>query len=324
MHFMVQPSILWFATAGRQTAGGIRHEEEPMAARLNKFIDRLESGVVSFGEIIHPDVRLAQRLGDSDLDWVWFATEHDEQDYRLLADCLAHMVSRPRIRLTGDVMAGPAPMVGLPPQAGTRAPWMVTQALDLGFMVVHQARVQTPDDVAALVRAARYPSGDSGEGPDGARGYGPMGAPRYWGCADIDDYLRKADLWPLNPDGELVLLVTVEDAVGLSNVDDIVRVPGLGGIILGTSDVTMSKFGRLGRGADTTWTDEADRVVLRAARKAGIAVGTATGSSEHAQAKAVEQGYTFVIGRGPNYLPLDLHEQRVAVPSPARAIRPVD
>ena len=295
-----------------------------MAQRLNRFIERLESGVVSFGEIIHPDVRLAQRLGDSDLDWVWFATEHDEQNYRLLSDCLAHMISRPRIRLTGEVMSGPAPMIGLPPHAGSRSPWMVTQALDLGFMVVHQARVQTPEDVAALVCAARYPVGESGEGPAGSRGYGPMGAPRYWGCTDIDEYLGLADVWPLNPDGEILLLVTVEDATGLANVEDIVKVPGLGGIILGTSDVTMSKYGRLGRGSDAAWTREAERTVLRAARNTGIAVGTAAVASEAALAKAVDEGYTFVISRGDNYLALNLHEQHIVLPPEQRKIRPAD
>jgi 4-hydroxy-2-oxoheptanedioate aldolase len=294
-----------------------------VAQRLNRFIDRLESGVVSFGEIIHPDVRLAQRLGDSDLDWVWFATEHDEQNYRLLADCLAHMISRPRIRLTADAMAGPAPMIGLPPHAGSRNPWMVTQALDLGFMVVHQARVQTPEDVGALVSAARYPIGDGGDGPAGTRGYGPMGAPRYWGCSDVREYLEKADVWPLSPEGEILLLVTVEDAAGLARIDDIVKVPGLGGIILGTSDVTLSKFGRLGLGSNAAWTDEAESTVLRAARNAGIAVGTAAIASEAAMAKAVDQGYTFVISRGDNYLPLNLHAQHIALPLEKRAVRPV-
>ena len=41
-----------------------------MPRRLNKFIDRLESGVVAITEIVHPDACLAQRLGDPDLDWV--------------------------------------------------------------------------------------------------------------------------------------------------------------------------------------------------------------------------------------------------------------
>jgi 4-hydroxy-2-oxoheptanedioate aldolase len=295
-----------------------------MAQRLNRFIERLESGVVSFGEIIHPDVRLAQRLGDSDLDWVWFATEHDEQNFRLLSDCLAHMISRARIRLTGEVMSGPAPMIGLPPHAGSRNPWMVTQALDLGFMVVHQARVQTPDDVAALVHAARYPPGESASGPSGSRGYGPMGAPRYWGCTNVLEYLRKADLWPLDPYGELVIIVTVEDETGLANVEEIVKVPGLGGIILGTSDLTMSKFGRLGLGSDSAWTSEAQRTALGLARSAGIAVGTASAASEAALAKAVDDGYTFVVSRGDNYLALNLHEQRIALSPEQRTIRPAD
>jgi 4-hydroxy-2-oxoheptanedioate aldolase len=294
-----------------------------VAQRLNKFIDRLESGVVSCGEIIHPDVRLAQRLGDSDLDWVWFATEHDELNFRLLSDCLAHMISRPQIRVTREVVSGPAPMIGLPAHAGKRNPWMVTQALDLGFMVVHQARVQTPEDVAALVAAARYPIGASGTGPPGTRGYGPMGAPRYWGCTDVPEYLQKADVWPLNPDGEILLLVTVEDAAGLDRVEDIVKVPGLGGIILGTSDITIAKFGPLGLGSTSEWLAEAEARVRKAARNAGIAVGTAALASEAALAKAVDEGYTFVISRGENYLPLNLHEQRIALPLEQRAVRPV-
>lgn len=295
-----------------------------MPRRLNKFIDRLESGVVAIGEIVHPDARLAQRLGDSDLDWVWFATEHDEQDYRLLSDCLAHMISRPRIRLTGNAMCGPAPVVGLPPHAGARNPWMVTQALDIGFMVVHQARVQSSEDVEALVRAARYPVGEDGVGPSGSRGYGPMGAPRYWGCADVQEYLRMADVWPLNPEGELLLLVTVEDAAGLDRVEDIVKVPGLGGIILGTSDLTMSKFGRLALDSRHAWTAEVERRVCRAAHNAGIAVGTATVATEAGLTEAVEQGYTFVIIRGDNYVPLNLAERRIPLAEERRRVHQVD
>jgi hypothetical protein len=63
--------------------------------------------------------------------------------------------------------------------------------------------------------------------------------------------------------------------------------------------------------------------VLRAARNAGIAVGTAAIASEAAMAKAVDQGYTFVISRGDNYLPLNLHAQHIALPLEKRAVRPV-
>jgi 4-hydroxy-2-oxoheptanedioate aldolase len=228
------------------------------------------------------------------------------------------------MRATGDAMAGPTPMIGLPPHAGSRSPWMITQALDYGFMVVHQARVQCADDVIALVNAARYPQGEDAPEPRGHRGYGPMGAPRYWGCASIAEYLEKADVWPLNPDGEILLLVTVEDAEGLGNIEEIVRVPGLGGVIFGTSDGAMSKFGRMSQGIDHEWTAEADQRVLRAARNAGLAVGTAPGPSVEAVDRAIEKGYTFIIGRGDNYLPLSLDEVRIPVPPDRRRVRAVE
>jgi 4-hydroxy-2-oxoheptanedioate aldolase len=292
-------------------------------ARLNRFIDRLEAGVVAFGEVVHPEVRLAQRLGDSDLDWVWFGTEHAPPDFSLLADCLQHLISRPRIRLSGQAVTGPAPMIGLPPGAATTSRWMVGLALDCGSMALHQARVQTPEDVLDLVSAARYPQGVHGSGPPGSRGYGPMGAPRYWGCTSIDEYLERADVWPLNPDGELLLLVTIEDDLGLANVEDIVRVPGLGGVIFGSSDAAMAKFGPRRSEVDPAWVAEAEDRVLRAGRDAGIAVGTAPGPSEEAMFGAIERGYTFVINRGSNYLPLDLDDRHVPVPAERRAVRPV-
>jgi 4-hydroxy-2-oxoheptanedioate aldolase len=324
MHFMVAPSILWFNVLQFTTAlVPYPVGRGAVTGRVNKFIERLESGVVAFGEIVHPELGLAQRVGDSDLDWVWYATEHTSLDFPLLANCLHHMVSRSRIRATGDVMAGPTPMIGLPSHAGTRNPWMVMQALDYGFMAIHQARVQSAADVTALVRAARYPQGQDAPEPDGQRGYGPMGAPRYWGCASVSEYLEKADVWPLDPDGEILLLVTIEDAAGLRNIDEIVKVPGLGGVIFGTSDGTMSRFGRLGQPVDQQWTAEADRHVLRAARNAGIAVGTAPGTSDESISRAIEQGYTFIIGRGENYVPFSPTDVRVRVPHDGRAVRPV-
>jgi hypothetical protein len=76
MHFMVQPSILWSAAVGDVSLAGIDcHEASPVAQGLNTFVERLESGVVSCGEIIHPDVRLAQRVREADPDRAWRTTE---------------------------------------------------------------------------------------------------------------------------------------------------------------------------------------------------------------------------------------------------------
>jgi 4-hydroxy-2-oxoheptanedioate aldolase len=127
----------------------------------------------------------------------------------------------------------------------------------------------------------------------------------------------------LDPDGEILILVTIEDAEGLRNIDEIVKVPGLGGVIFGTSDGAMSRFGRMSQPVDDQWTAEADQRVLRAARNAGIAVGTAPGPSDQAISRAMEEGYTFIIGRGDNYLPFSVNDVRVRVPHDDRGIRTV-
>ena len=294
-----------------------------MARRLNKFIDRLESGVVAFGEIVHPDVRLAQRLGDSDLDCVWFATEHDEQDYRLLSNCLAHMISRPRIRLTGDGFCGPTPMIGLPRHAGARHPWMVTQALDLGFMMVHQARVQTPDDVEALVPRRATRSARRGSARRAAAGTGRWAPP-------VLGMYRRAGI----PAARGRVAARPRGRTPHSRHCGGQRRPRSGGghrqgsrarghhprhqrrhDVEVRSSGPRRRAGLDGRGGPPGPSGGPQR---------GLAVGTAAVATEDGLTQAVDKGYTFVISRGDNYVPLNLSERRVALAEEGRRVRPVE
>ncbi|HMF96197.1 MAG TPA: hypothetical protein VKE96_17965, partial [Vicinamibacterales bacterium] len=52
-------------------------------------------------------------------------------------------------------------------------------------------------------------------------------APSYWGMSE-QEYKRKADLWPLNPDGELLNWTIVESREGLAHVREIAAVKGIG------------------------------------------------------------------------------------------------
>ena len=56
----------------------------------------------------------------------------------------------------------------------------------------------------------------------------------------MDDYVDKADVWPLNPDGELLLGVKVEDKYALANVDESLKVPGIGFAEWGPGDMSLS------------------------------------------------------------------------------------
>ncbi len=74
----------------------------------------------------------------------------------------------------------------------------------------------------------------------GTRGRGsePTAAP-IWGLS-AEEYLRRCDPWPLNPDGELLLGVKLESPEGVANCEEILAVPGLGFAELGPGDLGLS------------------------------------------------------------------------------------
>ncbi|MFN2447681.1 MAG: hypothetical protein ABR606_19115, partial [Vicinamibacterales bacterium] len=52
-------------------------------------------------------------------------------------------------------------------------------------------------------------------------------APAFWGMSD-QEYRQKADLWPLNPDGELLNWTIIESKEGLAHAREIAAVKGIG------------------------------------------------------------------------------------------------
>ena len=61
----------------------------------------------------------------------------------------------------------------------------------------------------------------------GLRGSGSQSyAAGIWGLSG-NEYLEKADPWPLNPDGELLLGVKIEDSYALENAEETTAVPGI-------------------------------------------------------------------------------------------------
>jgi 4-hydroxy-2-oxoheptanedioate aldolase len=76
--------------------------------------------------------------------------------------------------------------------------------------------------------------------PSGERGWASSLAPLYWGLTP-QAYYEAADVWPLDPDGELLLLGIVENVRGINNLRDILRqVKGLGAVWAGPGDLSVS------------------------------------------------------------------------------------
>jgi 4-hydroxy-2-oxoheptanedioate aldolase len=83
--------------------------------------------------------------------------------------------------------------------------------------------------------------------------------------------MRIADPWPLNPDGELMLGLKIEDRFCLPDADNIAAVPGISFAEWGPGDMGMS-FGdpELHDPPYTPVMDDARRTVKSACDKAGI------------------------------------------------------
>ena len=133
------------------------------------------------------------------------------------------------------------PVVRISMEANHLEKHRVKQYLDAGLMGLILPQSETLDQVREFISMMRYPP--QGEfyatGPKGRRGWAPSLATRYWGV-DMDTYMRKADLWPLNPEGELLAIVLLETKSQVENIEELLELPGLGAVMFGTADQSMS------------------------------------------------------------------------------------
>jgi len=97
----------------------------------------------------------------------------------------------------------------------------IGRQLNLGVSGIVFVGVESADEVQAGLAAMRFRS-RGGTRPDEVGG-----APAFWGMSE-QAYKEKADLWPLNPNGELINWTIVESKEGLAHVREIAAVPGIG------------------------------------------------------------------------------------------------
>jgi 4-hydroxy-2-oxoheptanedioate aldolase len=117
-----------------------------------------------------------------------------------------------------------APLIVKVPKIGAdtaKAAENISRALNLGVSGLMFVEVESADEVRAGLAAMRFKS------KGGTRQDEVGGAPAYWGMT-APQYKDKADLWPLNPDGELLNWTIVESKEGLAHVREIAAVKGIG------------------------------------------------------------------------------------------------
>ncbi len=209
--------------------------------RLNGAIRALEQGQPTFVTFSPAEVGQAQAIGDANYDAVVFEMEHGPYDIRLLRDCMQYMLNRRQIIQSGTVAPAVTPMVRIPPNGGEANQWLAKQVLDSGVYGVVWPHVSTVEDARNAVAASRYPRPKSAPRyePAGQRGDAPAAAARYWGITQ-PEYYARADVWPLAPDGEILVVIMCEEARAIGNLRQMLReVPGVGVVLIGEGDLSQ-------------------------------------------------------------------------------------
>lgn len=165
----------------------------------------------------------------------------------------------------------------------------IGQQLDLGVTGVAFVDVESADEVRRGIAAMRYRS------QGGTRAESVGIAPAYWGLSE-QEYRRKADLWPLNPDGELLSYVIVESHAGLKNVREIAAVKGIGALFpgAGTLRQVFSAPGADGKPVvdEVAW-EGAIQKVLAACKEFNVPCGIP--SSPDQIEKRMKQGFSVFL-----------------------------
>lgn len=271
------------------TCASASSAQEKTARRINPYIALMESGKPAFGVFSsNVSLRAGAGMAGSGLDFVIVDMEHSPFDPTRLESYLVGMTSKEDV-LKNGLKVRTAPFVRVPAAGREQLQFILKQVLDLGPLGVVVPHVDTAEDARATVQACRFPqlNGVPDYEPQGKRGVGYGWAARQWGLSG-GEYAERADLWPLDPQGELVLWVMVESKSAVENIRAIAAVPGIGGLFIGPSDLAFSLGVPLGDPA----VEVAIEKVAAAAREAKVPLGTLCGGSE--VEKRLAQGFRFL------------------------------
>ena len=262
--------------------------------RLNGIIRALEQGQIAFAAFTNADIDFVLAFGGSSYDGIIFELEHNPWDVGALRNCFQYLLNRREIAESGSIAPAITPLVRIPANGGEKNQWLAKQALDLGAYGIVWPHISTVEQAYNAVAACRYPRLSTANlfEPAGIRGDAPVAAARYWGLPQ-QDYYRKADVWPLNPQGEILVVLMIEDTQGIANLSDILKnVPGIGLVLIGEGDLSQE----LGvpRQYDHRSVVEAMAEIVEKCKEHNVPVGHPHVATENVE-RIVNEGYRFLM-----------------------------
>jgi 4-hydroxy-2-oxoheptanedioate aldolase len=234
----------------------------PKPTRINKAIDLLEQGQPVYYATSRGGYDEGKKMAQTPSDYINYEMEHGSFDMTALREFMRGLVDG------GPTKSGhrtPAVIVTLPvlglDEASMRANyWVVQQVLAAGVHGILLCHARVPEAGRVMVEASRYPFAPKVAGLNqGFRGSGSQSyAAQIWGIP-ANEYLRRADPWPLNKEGEILLGVKIEDSYALANAEKTTKVPGIAFAEWGPGDMGFWLLG-------IPQPDQTDAPPMRAAR----------------------------------------------------------
>ena len=262
--------------------------------RLNGIIGALTNSGVAFSTFASMDVQTGITVATSKFDGVVYEGEHNPWDIVGLRDAMQFMLDRREIATSGLIAPTVTPLVRIPVNGVEQGQWHAKQALDTGVYGVVWPHISTVEEAYNAVAACRYPRLNSAPlyEPRGIRGDGPVRAARYWGLTQ-QEYYSKADVWPLDPNGEILVVIQIEDTTGIHNLSDMLEnVPGIGAILIGEGDLGQE----LGfpRQYDHPALLEAIAEIVSICKKHDVVVGHAHADTSNMQ-RLLDEGFRLMM-----------------------------
>ena len=207
------------------------------------------------------------------------------------------LIKSPQPRLSKSVVVKMNEIAG-----NAKAAENIGKQLNMGVTGIMFVSAESADEVKTGLDAMRFKS------KGGTRSENVGNAPAFWGISE-KEYKERADLWPLNPNGELVNWTIVESKASLEKVREIAAVKGISVLLPGAGTLrgvfsTTDSAGK--RVFDAVGWEAAIQQVLAACKEFNVPCGYPANANDIEE--RMRQGFSvFVINWGePGFKAVDI------------------
>ncbi len=263
-------------------------------AQATRFREKLTKGQLCLGTVItFTDPTVTEALSQL-LDFVWIDMEHNALSLETVQ---------------GHIMATKGSETVPLVRVAWNDPVLIKPVLDIGAAGVIVPLVRTAAEARRAVAACLYP-------PEGIRGYGPR-RPTNYGQLGGPEFCRASN-------ASVLPMVQIEHIDAVSDIDEIVAVPGLASVVEGPQDLAGS-MGLAGQPRHPEVLGAIDKVIA-ASRRAGVPVGIGSGDDAELLKDWLTRGIQWVtLGadctlmlRAASELAARVHEHAAHDPRPRR------